>query len=88
MKLKNNFVLKQIAGETVAIYVNKDTADLRRAVSLNGSAKEMFEALQNGASKQEIISLLTENYNISKEQATNDANAFIELLCSNNLLDG
>lgn len=88
MKLKNNFVLKQIADETVAIYVNKDTADLRRAVSLNGSAKEMFEALQNGASKQEIILLLTKNYNISEEQATKDAEAFIGLLYSNNLLDG
>ena len=49
MKLKNNYVLKKIANETVAIYLYKDTADLRRAVSLNGSAKLIFEALQKGA---------------------------------------
>lgn len=88
MKLKNNYVLKQIANETVAIYIDKDTADLRRAVSLNGSAKLIFEALQKGATKEEIVLTLTQAYSLSEEEAKGDAEAFLQLLYNNNLLDG
>ena len=88
MKLKNNYVLKQIASETVAIYLYKDTADLRRAVSLNGSAKLIFEALQKGVTKEEIVLTLTQAYSLSEEEAKGDAEAFLQLLYNNNLLDG
>lgn len=38
MNSNENYVIRQIAGRTVAIFTDKDTADLRRAVSLKGEA--------------------------------------------------
>ena len=88
MKLKNNYVLKQIDNETIAVHVENGIADLRRAVSLNGSAQIIFEALKSGASKGELVQLLTQTYNTPKEEAKVDVEAFLQLLYNNNLLDG
>ena len=88
MKLKGNYQIKEIAGDYVAIYCHEDIADLRRAISLKGSAKIMFEALLAGSDTEELTELLTQNYNVGKEEAKKDAENFLKLLSGNNLLDG
>ncbi|MBQ1187256.1 MAG: PqqD family protein [Clostridia bacterium] len=88
MKLKGNFVIKKIAEETVAIRINKDIADLRGAISLKGSAETIFSALLEGLNKEDIINQLVENYHITKEEAANDTEAFLNVLYNNNLLEG
>ncbi|MBO5852551.1 MAG: PqqD family protein [Clostridia bacterium] len=88
MKLKETFVLKQIGNETVAVYVNKDTADLRHAVSLKGSSKIIFEALMSEVSKDELEAILISNYGITKQQAKEDVASFLQLLKNYNLLEG
>lgn len=88
MKLKENFILKQIAGETVAIYCLNDVVDFRRAVSLKGSARIMFESLLVDTSREELVTLLTNSFDVSKKQAEEDVNLFLKLLYDNNLLDG
>ena len=88
MKLKENFILEQIAGETVAIYCENNTVDFRQAISLKGSAEVMFKALFKDISREDLVILLTDSYDISKEQACEEVNLFLELLRSSNLLDG
>ena len=88
MKLKGSYEIKEIAGEVVAIYCTEDIADLRRAISLKGSAKILFEELQKGAEKKDLIELLTQNYNIKAEDAKSDVESFLRLLLDNNLLEG
>lgn len=88
MKLNGNYAIKQIAGETVAIYCFEDTADFRSAVSLKGSAEIMFKALIDGADKAELLKLILQNFDISEEQAKKDIETFLATLLNNNLLDG
>lgn len=88
MKLKGNYQIKQIADQKVAVYCTEDTADLRHAVSLSGSAEIIFKELLSGAEKDDLIRRLTENYDISEETAKKDVTDFLKLLYSYNLLDG
>ncbi len=88
MKLKDNFVIKEIGGESVAIYVENDIADFRRAVSLKGSSHIMFKALLGDTSRDELVTLLINSFDVSKKQAEEDVNLFLKLLNDNNLLDG
>ena len=88
MKLKGNYVIKEIAGEHLAIYCHEDIVDLRRAISLKGGAKPMFEALLNGADKAELTEILVKDYNIEEKDAEKDAQNFLSLLYNNDLLDG
>ena len=88
MKLKGNYQIKQVADQKVAIYCTEDTADLRRAVSLTGSAEIIFKQLLSGAEKEDLIKCLIENYDISEETAKKDVTNFLKLLYSYNLLDG
>ena len=88
MRLKENFVLEQIAGETVAIYCANDTVDFRRAISLNGSAQIMFKSLLEDTSREKLVVLLMDGYGVSKEKAEEDVDSFLKLLYNNNLLDG
>lgn len=88
MKLIGNYQIKQVADQKVAIYCTEDTADLRRAVSLTGSAEIIFKQLLSGAEKDDLIKCLTDNYDISEETAKKDVTDFLKLLYSYNLLDG
>lgn len=88
MKLKGNYQIKQIAGESVAIYCVGDTADLRRAVSLKGSAEILFRQLINGCEKEDLVKSLTDSYDITREEANEDVVSFLKLLGNYNLLDG
>ena len=88
MKLKGNYQIKEIAGQSVAIYCQGDTADLRRAVSLKGGAEIIFKRLIDGCEKNDLVRCLIENYDISKEIAEKDVESFLKLLVDYNLLDG
>ena len=88
MKLNGNFQIKEIAGQPVAICCQGDTADLRRAVSLKGTAEIIFKKLMDGSDKDDLVKCLTDNYDISVEEAKKDVSSFLKLLGQYNLLDG
>lgn len=86
MKLKEGFVIRKICGDTVAIFAGGDTVDLQQAVQLNESAELLFALLQRGAEIEELVSALTEKYDIGKEKARHDAETFTSLLAEKELL--
>lgn len=86
MKLKDGFVIRKICGDTVAIFAGGDTVDLQQAVQLNESAELLFTLLQRGAEIEELVSALTEKYDIEKEKARHDAETFTSLLAEKELL--
>jgi hypothetical protein len=86
MRLKEGFVIRKICGDTVAIFAGGDTVDLQQAIHLNETAELLFARLQNGAETDELVSALTEKYDIDKEKARHDVESFISRLAEKELL--
>ena len=86
MKLKEGFVLKEIAGECVVVSVNTNL-DLRGVITLNCTAKTLWLALDKGVdSMDELVTALTNEYDVTKEHAKASACKFVEKLKELDLL--
>ena len=79
MKLKNGFVLKEIAGECVVVPIDS-SLNLDGMITLNDTAKTIWLLLENGAERDELIKALTDEYDVSAELAAQAADNFVAKL--------
>ncbi len=77
LKVKNGFVLRKIGPQTVAVPVGKLTGEIHGVVALTESGALLWEKLIQGAEKEDLVSLLLEEYEIDKETASRDVDEFI-----------
>ena len=81
MKINPNYKLREIAGETIV--VNQGTAgmDMTRIISLNTSAKLLYESFSEKVfTLEDAAAVLVSTYGISQEQALKDAQVWVEAL--------
>ena len=69
MKLKQEFVLRTSAGETVLIPVGSLGDKFHGIITLNETGKFIWEKLAEGKETREITEALTEEYEVSQAQA-------------------
>lgn len=62
MKLKYDFVVNQVAGETVAVSVGNTDGKFNGYIKLNDTGAFIFKALKNDTTRDKIISDLKNEY--------------------------
>lgn len=87
MKLKENFILRQVAGTWVVLPVGEATAKFNGMLSLNETGAMLWKLLQSGADKQQLLDAVTKEYNISSDIALADIEEFLEKLAKAGCLD-
>lgn len=80
MKLKENFLLRQVADTWGVIPVGQDMLDFNGMINLNETGALLWQKLENGADLDELVAALTAEYNVSPEVAREDAMAFCRKL--------
>ena len=80
MKINSNFVLRSIAGNWVALPIGEAVVDFRGMLTLNESGLILWRKLEGGASREELIDTLLAEYDVSRELAEVDVDAFIKRL--------
>lgn len=80
MTIKNDFVLREVAGSYVAVAVGAASVDFNGMLTLNESGALLWRILERGAGRDGLISALTDEYDVDAEQAARDADKFIETL--------
>ena len=79
-KIKEGFVVRTIAAQTVAVPVGKRTTELHGVITLNESGCILWKALEKGADIEQLTALLAEQYEVEPDQAKRDAENFLESL--------
>lgn len=81
MKLSEDYVLRDIAGETIVVHQGNGQTDLTRIISLNASAKFLWESLAGKEfGVEDAANLLAGHYGIDPEQSLHDAGLWVEKL--------
>lgn len=62
MKLKYDFVINKVAGETVAVSVGDNDGRFNGYIKLNETGAFIFKTLQKDVTREEIISGLLKEY--------------------------
>ena len=86
MKLNGTFTLREIAGEILVIPVGKTALSLNGMIILNPVSKVIWECLEKGAEPDEILTAVTDTFEVSAEEATADLNEFLNELRKQKLL--
>lgn len=81
MKIKEQFKVREMAGEYVVIMQGSHGKDLTRIISLNESALYLWNAIYGKEfTVESITALLAEHYGIDDEIASRDAARWVDRL--------
>jgi hypothetical protein len=81
MKLKQNYKVRKIAGESVIVRMGTQNVKMTTIISLNPTSEWLWEQLQGVEfDVQKVADLLTAEYEVEAAVALADANAWIESL--------
>ena len=78
MKIKEGFILRNVAGSFVVVPIGEATLDFNGMMNLNETGAFLFEKMIDGITREDLIKALTEEYDVDEETATADMDAFIE----------
>ena len=79
MKINSNYKLRSVAGETIVVNQGTTGVDMTRIISLNASAKLLYEELQGkDFAVEDAAKILEDTYGIGHEQAMTDASKWVE----------
>lgn len=87
MKIKEDFILRKVADAYVVVPVNGMTLDFNGIINLNETGAFLFELLQNGATKEELLEKMLEKYEVSQEKASSDIDIFVEKIKEADILE-
>lgn len=82
MKLKENFVLRQVAGSYVVVAVGAASVDFNGMLTLNDSGALLWRTLEGGADRAALLAALTSEYDVDEAQAARDLDEFLRSLRS------
>lgn len=85
MKLKDGFLLRQVAGQTVVLPVSGDL-DLNMMITLNDTGAFLWERLQSEIDEVALVAALLEEYEVDEATAKNSVAAFVKKLNDNGFL--
>lgn len=86
MRIVPGFLIRQIAGETVAIPSGLAARHLSGLVVINGCGRFLFELLQQDRTQQELVDALMDRYDVDPETAAADVAEFLEILRKHDML--
>ncbi len=87
MKIKNNFLLREIAGSYVVVPFGDESVEFNGMVTLNESGKFIWDLLEKEISKEELLEKFMAEYDVSEKQAKEDIRQFIQTLLDNNIME-
>ena len=85
MKLKDGFMLKEVAGSYIVIPVGQ--VDFTAMITVNETGAFLWEQLMDGSSVEELCANMVQEYAIDEPTARRDIEAFLNILSDNGLLE-
>jgi hypothetical protein len=85
MKLKDGFVLRQVAGQTVVLPTD-GALDLDMMITLNDTGAFLWEHLVKEIDREALVAALLGEYDVDEVTARNAVDRFLEKLTANGFL--
>lgn len=80
MRVKENYVLRQIAETWVVLPLAEETVNFSGMLTLNDSGAMLWKLLEKESDRKALVNALTSEYTVSDEQAANDVDEFLDKL--------
>ena len=87
MKINKNFVLREVAGNWVALPIGVSMADFSGMLTLNESGAFLWRCLEEHADEKMLVDALCREYFVDRLQARADVEEFLGILESAGCLE-
>lgn len=87
MKIKDGFVMREVAGQHVAIATGEASKAFHGMVKLNTTGARIWQGVNEGKSVDEIADSLASTYQVSREQAVQDVVLFVSKMEEQGLIE-
>lgn len=88
MKIKNGFMLREIADVWVVVPLGERVIEFNGLINLSESAALLWKALENEVkSKAELVNMLMNHYDVDEEIATKDTDEFLQDIMERGFLE-
>ena len=80
MKVSNDFILREIAGEYLLVPVGAAAAKFNGLITLNETGNTIFQALNEDRTVEELTDVVTGEYEVDHDTAKVDVEEFLQQL--------
>jgi len=86
-KIKEDIVHRKIAGESILVPIRGELADMSNIFFMNPVGEFIWEHLDGKKNLDDIINMITEDFDVSRDIADNDAHEFVTDLQNAGLIE-
>ncbi|MGE5372308.1 MAG: PqqD family protein [Solirubrobacterales bacterium] len=86
MKIKDGFMLREVAGQWVAVPLAEKVVEFNGIITLTETAAFVWRTLRNEVSEEEVVSALVAEYDVDENTARKDTRAFLACIDAKGLL--
>lgn len=86
MKIRDGFILREVADNYIVVAVGEAVKSFNGVINLNETGAFLWKQLENGTDKEALIDALLAEYEVDREVAEKDVDAFIAKLTEAELL--
>lgn len=87
MKIKDGFILREVAGSCVVIGIGGDSVDFDGMINVNDTGAFLWKKLTEGSDEASLVRAMLDEYDVDEETAKKDIAEFVELLRSEKLIE-
>lgn len=87
MKVKEDFLLREVAGCYVVVPVGKATVDFNGMVNLNETGAFLWKRLQEDTTKEALVDAIVKEYDVAGDVALKDVEAYLNTLQESGLIE-
>ncbi|MEE0617738.1 MAG: PqqD family protein [Intestinibacter bartlettii] len=77
MKIKKEFILREIVGDIVLVPINKSTSKFDGLITINEIGKFIWENIESSKDEDELLQRILDEYEVDEDVAKADLDEFL-----------
>lgn len=87
MKIKDGYIIREVAGSSIVVPIGDEQMSFGGIMTLNPVGAFIWKLLENGATKEELVDAVLNEYEIDRDTASNDIDKYIAKLREKNIIE-
>lgn len=72
MKIKENYVMREVAGQAIVIAIGEESKHFKGMINLNQTGSDVWRYMEKGLDLNEIARKIAEKYEVDENTAAQD----------------
>ncbi len=87
MKIKENYVMREVAGQAIVIAIGEESKHFKGMINLNQTGSDVWRYMEKGLNLNEIARKIAEKYEVDENTAAQDIKKMTDRLYKAGVLE-